>query len=73
MIATRDTLHLTNITRRDDLTVIDHVIGGKITCLDCNSDVIAVGIGPYGYGILGNTVCIACIYKDLKVESVSKP
>lgn len=75
VIATRDKVHIKQPTSRQDLTIIDHVIGGKITCLDCDADIIAVGVGPYGFGILGNTVCIhlynKCFWEPNKIDDNS--
>lgn len=34
----------------------DHVIGGKLSCIDCTVDRLAIGVGSYGYGTLGNKV-----------------
>ena len=56
VITTRDTLHLHGTSPHDDIIVMDHVIGGKMTCVDCDRETVAVGVGPYGYGVLGNTV-----------------
>lgn len=41
------------------LSTLDHVIGGKLSCMDCTADRLALGVGSYGYGTLGNKV----IYK----------
>lgn len=38
------------------LCTVDHVIGGKLSCIDCTSDKLALGVGSYGYGALGNKV-----------------
>ena len=38
------------------LSTLDHVIGGKISCMDCTADRLALGVGSYGYGTLGNKV-----------------
>ena len=38
------------------ITSLDHVIGGKISCMDCTSDQLALGVGSYGFGTLGNKV-----------------
>lgn len=38
------------------LCTVDHVIGGKLSCMDCTSDKLALGVGSYGYGALGNKV-----------------
>ncbi|EDO39658.1 predicted protein [Nematostella vectensis] len=56
VILTRDTIELHDTSGIDNVTLIDQVIGGKITCSDCTADTLAVGIGSYGYGILGNKV-----------------
>lgn len=62
-ITTHDTLYMHGACPGDDIITIDHVVGGKMTCMDCNKELIAVGIGPYGYGILGNTVSVAKLEK----------
>ena len=38
------------------LFTLDHVIGGKLSCMDCTADRLALGVGSYGYGTLGNKV-----------------
>lgn len=41
---------------RGILRTVDHVIGGKLSCMDSTPDKLALGVGSYGYGALGNKV-----------------
>lgn len=54
-IATQDTVSIL-APGRGLLSTMDHVIGGKLTCMDCTPDQLAIGVGSYGYGTLGNKV-----------------
>lgn len=54
-IATQDTLSVM-APGKGFLSTLDHVIGGKLSCMDCTADRLAVGVGSYGYGTLGNKV-----------------
>lgn len=56
-IATLDTLSLL-VPGQKHVMKVDQVVGGKLTCLDSSPDNIAVGVGAFGYGILGNKVNI---------------
>lgn len=38
------------------LLILDYVIGGKLSCMDCIVDCFVFGVGLYGYGIFGNKV-----------------
>ena len=54
-IATQDTVSVL-APGKGLLSTLDHVIGGKLTCMDCTTDCLALGVGSYGYGTLGNKV-----------------
>lgn len=54
-IATQDTISVL-APGKGSLLTLDHVIGGKLTRLDCTADHLALGVGSYGYGTLGNKV-----------------
>jgi len=54
-IATQDTA-LVLSPGKGLLSTLDHVIGGKLSCMDCTADHLALGVGSYGYGTLGNKV-----------------
>ena len=54
-IATQDTASLLT-PGKGFLLTLDHVIGGKLSCMDCTADHLALGVGSYGYGTLGNKV-----------------
>ncbi len=65
-IATQDTVSII-APGKGSLLTLDHVIGGKLSCMDCTADRLALGVGSYGYGTLGNKV-IYC-----KMPLVSSP
>ena len=54
-IATQDTV-LVLKPGKGSMSTLDHVIGGKLSCMDCTADRLALGVGSYGYGTLGNKV-----------------
>ena len=54
-IATQDTVSVL-APGKGFLSTLDHVIGGKLSCMDCTADHLALGVGSYGYGTLGNKV-----------------
>lgn len=54
-IATQDTVSVL-APSKGLLSTLDHVIGGKLSCMDCTADRLALGVGSYGYGTLGNKV-----------------
>lgn len=54
-IATQDTVSVLT-PGKGFLSTLDHVIGGKLSCMDCAADRLALGVGSYGYGTLGNKV-----------------
>lgn len=54
-IATQDTVSVL-APGRGFLSTLDHVIGGKLSSMDCTADRLALGVGSYGYGTLGNKV-----------------
>ena len=39
-----------------DTITLDEIVSGRITCLDCRPDLLAVSVAPYGYCVLGNKV-----------------
>ena len=55
-IATLDTVFIHVPGQKADMRTLDHIIGGKATCLDCKLGLLAIAIAPYGYCILGNKV-----------------
>ena len=72
-IATVDTLSLLT-PGQETLLEVDHVVGGKLSCLDCSADLLAVGAGSYGYGILGNKVNTFCEAEVAKISfMISNP
>ena len=54
-IATQDTVSVL-APGEGFLSTLDHVIGGKLSCMDCTADRLALAVGSYGYGTLGNKV-----------------
>lgn len=54
-LATQDTVSII-APGKGSLSTLDHVIGGKLSCMDCTADRLALGVGSYGYGTLGNKV-----------------
>lgn len=54
-IATQDTATVL-APGRGLLFTLDCVIGGKLSCMDSTSHQLALGVGSYGYGTLGNKV-----------------
>ncbi|KAJ7333901.1 regulation of transcription factor catabolic process [Desmophyllum pertusum] len=59
-IATQDTVSVV-APGKGLLSTLDHVIGGKLSCMDCTADRLALGVGSYGYGTLGNKVRLYCL------------
>ena len=57
-IATQDTVSVL-APGKGFLSTMDHVIGGKLTCMDSTSDQLVIGVGSYGYGTLGNKVILS--------------
>lgn len=64
-IATQDTVSIL-APGKGLLSTMDHVIGGNLTCMDCTPDQLAIGVGSYGYGTLGNRV-ILLVYQNHNV------
>lgn len=54
-IATQDTVSVLT-PGKGVLLTLDQVIGGKLSCMDCTADHLALGVGSFGYGTLGNKV-----------------
>lgn len=54
-IATQDTVSVLT-PGKGVLLMLDQVIGGKLSCMDCTADHLALGVGSFGYGTLGNKV-----------------
>lgn len=54
-LATQDTVSVLR-PGKGVLLTLDQVIGGKLSCMDCTADHLALGVGSFGYGTLGNKV-----------------
>lgn len=54
-LATQDTVSVLR-PGKGVLLTLDQVIGGKLSCMDGTADHLALGVGSFGYGTLGNKV-----------------